>query len=60
VEKLEKLIDPDLRNTLEDWNEPEWTKSRGVGHSDQSTRGVQATPWWLCISPSTNPKIQES
>ena len=23
VEKLEKLIDPDLRNTLEDWNEPE-------------------------------------
>ena len=23
VEKLEKLIDPDLRNTLEDWNEPQ-------------------------------------
>ena len=23
MEKLEKLIDPDLRNTLEDWNEPQ-------------------------------------
>ena len=57
MEKLEKMIDPDLKKTLEDWNESQWTNSRGAGRSNQSTRGVQATPWGFGISPSTNPKI---